>query len=791
MSLATKITVMILVMIIVSTVSVGVFSYIMYRNDTVELAMNKALVIVQSVAALIDPAEYSDIMYTMEKNDYFFWLQQQMGDIRDAHGFVFLHAGYLDRTGYTGFVQGSQPGEEVIADLGSFLPASNFLEVTFDTMRYGIPTMAGPINPQDFGIDLDGFVVVAYSPIFDGSNNVIGFVGGTMFNANIQANSNAFARNMVIIVIVAIALLIWLPMFYIRRYVGKPLEILTEATSEISKGNFNVNMLRADDSEVGKLAQSFTIMQQEISGVIDEIQKKNHAINSGRLHLGKSSFSAKGDFQKILNAVDNMAQNASSYLNDLECSVLIFDAEHRFSFINNHTIKNGYDPAFLLGKTIYEVMPPNEAEALNKNLDKVRSTGESIRYQIDMISPAGDPFSAEQVIVPKKDSKGNIATYLILGYTITDLVQAQKRAEKINNYQDVEASNITKHLHEGLSKGLLHFDYTAKESDADTAKAAKAYTQIGETMEHAVVFIKGYVDEISHLLKEFSNENFDVSIKQNYMGDFGAIKQSMERMIDSIRNLVTEIQSATAQVESGAEVISQATHELTASFEEQTAAMTQVTEAVDVLTDKTQRSASDLQSAGELSIQVQEAANVGTEHMNDLSRAMEEIKQSSAEIAKVASIIEGIAFQTNLLALNASVEAARAGEHGKGFAVVAEEVRNLAGRSSTAAKETADMITKSLSRVDEGVAKSVETAQALQKINTLMSSATNVIAEVASVSSEQAAEVTGIKNNIEAITHSITVDSATVQNNAAVAEELTSQVHMLMSLVERFKVSKK
>jgi len=403
----------------------------------------------------------------------------------------------------------------------------------------------------------------------------------------------------------------------------------------------------------------------------------------------------------------------------------------------------------------------------------------------------GGTADVSHTMIPIKDDTGKIVSYVNLAYDVAEMMAAKRRSEKINAYQGFEAKDITTHLQEGLSKGVLQFEFMPESHDEDTAEAYAAYKLISDTIRYAVTFIKGYVDEISYLLKEFSDENFDITIKQNYKGDFSTIKQSMDGLIRSIGILISEIQSVTLQVDTGANQISRSTQGLMASFEEQAAAMSEVREAVNMLTEKTLKNTADAQSANGLSEQVQDAATMGSQHMRDMSTVMEEIKLSSSEIAKIVNIIDGIAFQTNLLALNASIEAARAGENGRGFAVVAEEVRNLAGRSSKAAKNTSEMIAKSLRRVDEGVSKSAETAKALEKIVDVISNVTDVISNMAHVSNEQAIEISKIQNSMEAIYRAASDNAATVQTNASVSEELSSQVHILTSLVERFKVNRK
>jgi len=590
------------------------------------------------------------------------------------------------------------------------------------------------------------------------------------------------------LVAVLLMFIIW---FAIGRAITKPIESLVIGAKEISEGNLAVNFDISRKDEIGELAQSFGNMQREIITMIDEIQMRNQEIAKGNFSSSKNHVSVKGDFQKILNGVDSIAEDFMKYLDYLDCGVDIYDADFRLTFINATNRNSGFDPDKMLNKTLDEIMSDAESEFMQSKLKQAASTGEIVRYPKKVSLPNGDLVYAENAMIPVKDNNGKIISYVNLAYNTTEMVNAQKRSEKINSYQGNEARNITKKLQNGLEKGILQFVYTPEAADNDTAKAAAAYKKIGDTMEHAVTFIKGYVDEISQLLQEFSNENFDVTIKQNYIGDFSSIKTSIERLINSIGVLVSEIQISTEQVESGAGHIAHSTQELMGKFEEQAAAMSEIKGAVSVLAEKTLRNAEESKTVNNLSEQAQEAAYDGTRHMKDLSVAMEEIKNSSAEIAEVANIIEGIAFQTNLLALNASVEAARAGEHGKGFSVVADEVRNLAGRSSTAAKDAADMIAKSLNRVEEGVAKSEHTAQALRSIAEITTNVTSTMLNITNVSNEQADEIDRIQNSMDEIYRGTSDNNMAVQKNASVSQELSSQASMLKDLVGRFRISKK
>jgi methyl-accepting chemotaxis protein len=163
-----------------------------------------------------------------------------------------------------------------------------------------------------------------------------------------------------------------------------------------------------------------------------------------------------------------------------------------------------------------------------------------------------------------------------------------------------------------------------------------------------------------------------------------------------MNNIFVNINNASEQVLVGSRQVANSSQLLAQGSTEQAAAIEEVTSSINEIAEQTKINAQSASLANDKSLLVKEYASQGNIRMMEMLKAMEEINESSNSISKIVKVIEEIAFQTNILSLNAAVEAARAGVYGKGFAVVAEEVRNLAARSSNAAKETTDMIESSI-----------------------------------------------------------------------------------------------
>ena len=245
-----------------------------------------------------------------------------------------------------------------------------------------------------------------------------------------------------------------------------------------------------------------------------------------------------------------------------------------------------------------------------------------------------------------------------------------------------------------------------------------------------------------------------------------------------VRPLLTSIrhiEESGNQTASASREISRASQTLAEGASEQAASIEETSASLEEMSSMTKRNAENAQKANELAKQTRAAADKGTSHMQSMAGAMEAIKVSSDDIAKIIKTIDEIAFQTNILALNAAVEAARAGEAGMGFAVVADEVRNLAQRSAQAAKETAAKIEGAITNSSKGVEISSKVVEALNDIVNKVRQVDELVEEVASASREQTQGITQINTAVGQMDKVTQSNAANAEESAAAAEELNAQ----------------
>lgn len=250
-----------------------------------------------------------------------------------------------------------------------------------------------------------------------------------------------------------------------------------------------------------------------------------------------------------------------------------------------------------------------------------------------------------------------------------------------------------------------------------------------------------------------------------------------------LKNLTVTLRENADQVKREAEQVAGSSQSLAEGTSQQAASLEEASASVEEISSMTKQNAKGAQNAKTLANQTRQAAEGGSGDMEHMTRAMEEMKTASANVAKVIRTIDEIAFQTNILALNAAVEAARAGEAGMGFAVVADEVRNLAQRSAQAAKETAELIENALQKSERGAHLSVQVAQGLGQIVTKARQVDELVAQIATASSEQSQGLTQIGLAFSEMDKVTQTSAANAEEGAAAAAELSGQADVLKEAV--------
>ncbi len=271
-------------------------------------------------------------------------------------------------------------------------------------------------------------------------------------------------------------------------------------------------------------------------------------------------------------------------------------------------------------------------------------------------------------------------------------------------------------------------------------------------------------------------------------GDRASLLYAMREMVASLRQMLGDTARGARAVADTSAQIAQGNVDLSQRTEEQASTLEEAASSMEDLTTTVAQNARNAQKASQLAASAADTAKKGSEVVDEVVNTMDQILDASKKIADIIGVIDGIAFQTNILALNAAVEAARAGDQGRGFAVVAGEVRNLAHRTTVAAKEIKALIADSAGKVEAGSARVDEAGHTMVGVVLSIEKVNHLIAEIAAASQDQSGRIGQVTTAVQQMDRVVQQNAALVEEAAAATESMKDQAGQLLAVVSRFKL---
>ena len=348
---------------------------------------------------------------------------------------------------------------------------------------------------------------------------------------------------------------------------------------------------------------------------------------------------------------------------------------------------------------------------------------------------------------------------------LTELLANWQALQELGRKRGEVAAQVLKEAQDTAAFGM-----TQTKDGAEKAASALSVA--------SVVMVGGVIGAVitGLLLAVFLTRAITAPIAKIFQGLKTFSTEELQETGTSFRSIAEQISAASNQVSSGSQQQAQGASEQASSLEE-------TSSSLEEMASMTKQNADNASQANLVAQQAASLAETGVASMQRMTDAIDKIKTSATETAKIIKTIDEIAFQTNLLALNAAVEAARAGEAGKGFAVVAEEVRNLARRSAEAAKNTADLIEGSQRNAEAGVSVTAEVAKNLRGIKENVSKVATLVGEIAAASKEQSQGIDQVNTAVSEMDKVVQQNAANAEEAAAAAEEMTSQVESMLGIL--------
>ena len=636
-----------------------------------------------------------------------------------------------------------------------------------------------------------------------------------------------------------VAILIWLGFAMGRsmsRALGGEPGAINVAATRIAAGDVNfIIPLVANDRSSAMAAMS--ALQSNIKLLIADAAMLSQAAVSGRLATRADTTQHQGDFRKVVEGVNatldsvigplNVAANYVDRISKGDIPAKITDTYNG----DFNTIKSN------LNQCIDAV---NSMVAETSNLEQAALEGrlairaDASKYQGDFRKViVGVNNCLDAVIGPLNVAADYVDKFAngIIPPAIKDNYNGDFNIIKDNLNSCVHALNTLVADTDMLAKATAEGKLSTR---ADATKHWGDYRKVVEGVNATLDSVIGPLNVAAEYVERISKGDIPVKITDNYFGDFNTIKINLNQCVDAVNTLVSDanmlaeaasegritvradatqhqgdfrkvvegvnatletivapiiaVKEAVETINTAAGEISSGNSDLSSRTEQQASSLEETAASMEELASTVKQNAENAKQANQLALTASGVAVKGGEVVAEVVSTMSAINASAKKIEDIISVIDGIAFQTNILALNAAVEAARAGEQGRGFAVVAGEVRNLAQRSASAAKEIKELISDSVNKTSEGTKQVENAGRTMEEVVSSVKRVADIISEIAAASVEQSTGIDQVNTAVTSMDETTQQNAALVEEAAAAAESLVDQANALTEVISVFKL---
>ena len=632
--------------------------------------------------------------------------------------------------------------------------------------------------------------------------------------------------------IVALGLLIKRNLF---SQLGIEPALLSDIAQNFVAGNLNQKIPLAE-SDKSSVAYSIRVLQKTLDGLVQSLQYVSQQHDAGDIDCTVDDTRFKGGYAEMAKGINAMVaghiemnRKALSVVKAFGEGNLTVELEQfpgKKAFVNEAieevraNIKALVDDTNLLAQAAVKGQLSTRADATKHHGD-FRKIVEGVNHTLDaVIKPLN--VAAQYV---ENIAKGNIPA------KISDEYNGDFNSIKNNLNQCIDAVNALIADAASLSKAAVEGQLSTR---ADASKHQGDFRKIVEGVNATLDSVIGPLNVAAKYVDDIAQGNIPSKISEAYNGDFNTLKNNLNTCIDAINKLVADasmlseaahegristradasqhqgefrkivegvnqtldmivgpiaaVKEAVEMITTAANEISTGNNDLSSRTEQQASSLEETAASMEELAGTVKQNAENAKQANQLALTASGVAVKGGQVVAEVVNTMSGINESARKIEDIISVIDGIAFQTNILALNAAVEAARAGEQGRGFAVVAGEVRSLAQRSASAAKEIKELITDSVNKTTEGT-KLVENAGAtMQEVVTSVQRVADIISEISAASQEQTTGIDQVNQAVTSMDETTQQNAALVEEAAAAAESLVEQANQLSDVVSVFKI---